>query len=226
MNNVKEQIINDIKKSVPFPQDTFDMGIDDEIKYMYFFENSAKVSQENDEELDEDDILNKSKNLMKKNYIYVTKDDKVKIKNLGLNKKSNSALSKEIFWKYLVPEIKKGEILFTKTYIKNIINELLEKDISLALMRKEVGEFEQYVKAPTSLPAQISKKYGSGIHFLIHNLKRIGIGKGKFYCKIDEFKANNMKVQDIDLSNVWQELHYFIKPVVPNNIFNYEEKIK
>jgi len=34
---VVKEIITDIKNSVSFPQDTFDMGIDDEIKYMFFY---------------------------------------------------------------------------------------------------------------------------------------------------------------------------------------------
>jgi len=224
MLKVKEEIINEIKKSVPFPQYTFDMGIDAEIKYMYFFKGGTKSEENKDEEMDEDDFINKHKGLMKKNYIYVTKDDKVKIKNLGLRKKSNSELSKKIFWDYLVPQIKKGEILFSKTYIKNIMRKLLEENLELAMMRKEVGKFEQYKKSPTCLSGQIAKKYGDGIHFLIPNTKRIGIGIGKFFCTLEEFKQQHMTIDDIDLKNVWQELNYFIKPVVIKNIFSFGEK--
>jgi len=149
---VKDKIINYIKSTVPFPKEKFDMGIDDEIKYMFFFKGKNTDEKETDSEMDSEDFINRPKGLMKKNYIYVTKDDKVVIKNLGIKKKSNSALSKKIFWDYLVPQIKKGEILFSKTYLRNLMIELLEKDISLAMMRKEVGPFEQYIKSPTSLP--------------------------------------------------------------------------
>jgi hypothetical protein len=65
---------------------------------------------------------------------------------------------------------------------------LLTKDYTLAAMRKEVGNFDQYVKSQTSLPAQISQKYGSGIHFLVPNTKGIGIGKGKSFCTLEEFE--------------------------------------
>lgn len=216
---VKDQIINDIKESVPFPQDTFDMGIDDEIKYIFFFKGGSK-DNESEEVLDEDDKKNKKQGFMKKNYIYVTKDDRVVIKNLGIKKKNNSLLSRKIFWDYLVPEIRKGQVKFNKTFIKNLIIKLLEHDVSLASMRKEVGNIKQY-KSPTCLAAQISQKYGGGIHFLIPNKRGIGVGKGKQFCTYEEFKEYNLKIDDIDLSNIWKELHYFIEPVQTKNIFEY-----
>jgi len=219
---VVKEIIDYIKSTVPFPQDTFDMGIDDRIKYMFFFKGQNNEDKDTDIEMDDDDFINKPKGLMKKNYLYVKTDDKVVIKNLGIKKKSNSALSKKIFWDYLVPEIKKGQILFSKVYLRNLIMELLEKDIKLASMRKEVGKFSQYeTKSPNSLPGQIARKYGSGIHFMIPNTKNIGVGKGKSFCALEEFKNNKLKVDDIDLTNVWKELDYFVKPVVVKNIFDF-----
>jgi len=101
----------------------------------------------------------------------------------------------------------------------------LTKDLELASMRKEVGEYEQYaVKSPNSLPGQISRKYGSGIHFLIPNLKNIGVGKGKSFCTIKEFKEHKMTIDDIDLKNFWLEINYFVRPPVTKNIFDYEKK--
>ena len=47
------------------------------------------------------------------------------------------------------------------------------------------------------------------------------MGKGKSYCTLEEFNNHKMNVNDIDLSNVWQELDYFIKPVITKNIFEY-----
>ncbi len=226
MLKVRDKIIEDIKEHVPFPQDTFDMGIDAEIKYMFFFKGGNKDKE--DTEFDEDDFINKSKGLMKKNYIYVTKDDKVNIMNLGIKKKSNSPLSKKIFWEYMVPTIiKDGQVKFSKTYIRNLIIELLEKDLSLAALRKNVGTFKQYEKtSPNSIQAQIALKYGSGIHFLIPNNRLIGVGKDKKkrMCTMEEFKQHNMGFSDITLDNVWKELDYFIKPVVIKNIFDYVKK--
>ena len=218
---VVKEIIDYIKSTVPFPQDTFDMGIDDEIKYMFFFK--GKIKDEQHHEIDPDDFINKPKGLIKKNYIYVTKDNKVVIKNLGIRKKSNSLLSRKIFWDYLVPKVKEGEIKFSKTYIRNLIMELLQKDIKLACMRRNVGNYDQY-PSKTSIQAQIARKYGSGIHFLIPITKGIGVGKGKKFCKLHEFNKQKLKIDDIDLLNVWSELSYFIKPVIVKNIFDYEEK--
>jgi hypothetical protein len=161
---------------------------------------------------------------MKKNYIYVETNNKLTIKNLGIRKKNISALSKEIFWKYLVTDIiNKGEIEFPKTHIKNLMIELLEKDLSLAYMRKEVGPLSQYKKSPNGIQAQISKVYGSGIHFLIPNNKHIGIGKKVKYCNIDEFKKYDMKISDIDFTNFWKELNYFIKPKKEYDLFSFGE---
>ncbi len=222
---VKDKIINDIKTIVPFPQDTFDMSIDDEIKYIYFFKGRNKEDKDTDKEMDEEDFINKLKNLLKKNYIYVTKDDRVVIKNLGIRKKSNSPLSKKIFNEYLVPEIKKGKIKFSKVYLRNLMMELLEKDISLAALRKDVGTYEQYEKtSPGGIYAQIAKRYGSGIWFLIPNTKGLGVGKGKQFCTMEEFKKNNLKVEHIELDNFWKELNYFIRPAITKNIFDFGKK--
>jgi DNA polymerase elongation subunit (family B) len=224
----KKKIMDYIKLSIPFPQDTFDMSLDYEIKYMWFFKGGTE--KEEDDDMDADDMANKSLGFMKKNYLLVYKKykkgeyigDDVAIKNLGLRKKSNTPLSKKIFWEYLVPQIiKTGNCKFAKVYIKDLINELLAKDISLILMRKEVSVLSDYEKSPNCLSAQISKKYGNGIHFLIPNLKGVGIGKGKSYCTLDEFKQQGMKLSDIDLENVWNELDYFIKPQINKNIFDF-----
>lgn len=198
----------------------FGLKLEADIKYIYFFKGT-NTKEEVDDDLDDDDFVNKSKMLLKKNYIFVTTDNKLVIKNLGIRKKSNSALSKKIFQEYLVPEIIKGKIKFSKKYITDLINELLQKDISLAFMRKEVGNIDQYKKSETSLPAQICKKYGSGIHFLIPNIKGIGVGKGKSFCTKKEFDNNHLTYKDIDTENVLSELGYFIMAVPQRDIFSY-----
>jgi hypothetical protein len=217
--NVTKEIVDYIKSTVPFPQDTFKMELEAEIKYIFFFKGEVK---EEDNEMDSDDYTNRLKGLLKKNYIYVTKDNKVVVKNLGVKKKSTSLLSREIFWKYMVPEIiKTGQCKFSRQWITNLIQELLEKNIKLATIRYSVGDFSEYKDSPGSIYAQISNKYGSGIFFLIPNLKNIGIGKGKSYCTLEEFKKHNLKIQDINLENVYSELEYFTKPVITKNIFDY-----
>jgi hypothetical protein len=224
MLKVKTKIIDYIKGGVPFPQDTFDMGIDDEIKYMFFFRGSHIEDKESDKEMDEDDFINKPKGFLKKNYIYITKDNKLKLKNLGVRKKSNSMLSRKIFWDYLVPKIiETGNVKFSRTYIQNLINELLEKDITLAAMRKEVNESEFY-KVKSTQQSQISERYGAGIHFLIPNNRGIGIGKAKKFCSINEFKRHKLKIHNIDLTGVFNELGYFIKKPITANIFSFDKR--
>ena len=216
---IKKGIIDYIKSTVPFPQDTFDMALEAEIKHLFFFK--GENISEKDEEMDEDDFINKPKQLMKKNYIYVKTNGDVEIKNLGIRKKSNTPLSRKIFWEYLVPQIKEGKIKFTKAYLRGLIMDLLQKDITLAALRKDVGPLEDYKKSPNGLQAQIATKYGSGIHFLIPNLKGIGVGKGKSYCTIEEFHKHNLRLEHIDLENVFNELEYFTKSTVNVNIFSF-----
>jgi DNA polymerase elongation subunit (family B) len=223
---VKDKAVNDILVTVPFPQDLFNMKIEAEVKYIYFFKGKDEDTSIEDD-LDEDDFINKSQNLMKKNYIYVTKDDKLVVKNLGIQKKSNTPLSKKIFWEHLVPEIKKGTIEFKRTYIKNLMMELLTKDLSLIMLRKEVGPIEQYIKSPGSIHAQIAQRYGVGIHFIIPNNASIGVGKDKKrYCTMEEFKARGLTISNIDLDNVWKELDYFLVQPKIANLFDYVEEKK
>lgn len=220
---VKQAIIDEIKASVPFPQDTFNLALEDKAKYIFFFKGGTE--KEEDEDMDDDDYFNRSLGYMKKNYIFVTDNDKVVIKNLGLRKKSNSELSKKIFWGHLVPKIKEGQIKFSRKYIMDLIEELLKKDIKLASLRKDVGTPERYVKSEGSLPAQISRKYGPGICFLIPNTRSIGVGKGKSYCTEQEFKEHGLTYKDVDISGVLSEIDYFIKPPVTVDIFSFESPV-
>ena len=224
---LKEKVIQDIKKSFVFPQITFDADIDAEIKHIFFFKGKNQEDKDSDIEMDEDDFLNKPKGLMKKNYIYVTTDDKLIIKNLGIAKKNVSALSKEIFWKFMVPQIKKdGKIKFEKTYIENLMRNLLTDNIELAYMRKSVNDLSAYGKSPNGIQAQITRAYGPGIHFLIPNKRDIGVGKGIRYCSIEEFEKYTMDIGDIDFANFWKELNYFVKERVQPKLFDYFGGVK
>jgi len=225
---VKQQIIDYIKSTVPFPQTTFDFELECEIKHLFFFKGDNKKNKI-EFDLDEDDQKNKHEfGLLQKNYIYVKKGifkdpkDALVIKNLGIRKKSTSPLSRKLFWDYLVPQIvEKGIVKFSKTYLKNIILELLEKDTTLMCMRKSVKKIEHYSNSLGGIQAQITKKYGPGIHFLIPNTRGVGVGNSIKLCTLDEFKDRNFTISDIDMSGVWSELSYFIKPQIKKNIFEY-----
>jgi DNA polymerase elongation subunit (family B) len=216
MIQIKNDLIKEIKDNVPFPQDTFDAGIDDEISHMWFFKSSANHHKDIDEFVDEDDIINKEKGFMKKNYIYLTKDNRIVYKNLGVKKKSASELSRVIFRDIIIPKIKKEKcVKWNKQWFEKTINELLNENLMLVATRYQVKDWRVY-KNESQLQSQISKKYGSGIHFLIKNTK-IGVGKGSKYCSIDEFNKNNLTINDIDMSNVWSELEYFIIEDIKQN---------
>jgi hypothetical protein len=200
----------------------FELKLEGVYKHFFFFKGGNEKDE--NEELDEDDFVNKHKGLMKKNYLGVKDDGSIVIKNLGIRKKSNSALSKTIFWEHLVPRIKEGQIKFSKKYIVDLINELLQRDIQLGCLRKEVGTADRYVKSEGSLPAQIARKYGPGIHFLIPNTRGLGVGKGKQFCLIREFQERNLTYKDVDTSGVLSELEYFIHITPQRDIFSYEDK--
>jgi DNA polymerase elongation subunit (family B) len=220
LDEVTKKIVDKIKANVPFPQDTFDMGTDAKIKYMFFFKGKNKVERD-DKFMDELDIINKPKGYKKKNYIYVTEDNKLVVKNLIVKQKSCSPLTRKIFWDDLAPQIiEKGKIKFSKAYLSRLVDTYLKDDLSLIQMRVVAKPLSEY-KSNTSKQAQATLTYGPGIHFLIPNLKNIGCGKGKKFCTLEEYKKHNLQIKDIDLSGVWSELETFIKPVVTKNIFAY-----
>lgn len=208
---IKDEVINIIKSNVPFPYTGFDMGIDDEISHMWFFKSNNKITiKKSDDEMDEDDYINKPKGLLKKNYIYLTKDNKIVVKDAGIKKKSTSLIVRKIFWDYMVPRIKEEKkIKFEKKWFEEIISNLLNEDLSLISKRYSVNN-KVFYKNNSQLQYQISNKYGEGIHFLIPN-KIMGVGKGKKYCTIEEFKKNNLTINDIDFKNIWRELEFFIE---------------
>jgi DNA polymerase elongation subunit (family B) len=227
--DIKKQIIEYIKSTLPFPQLTFDMEDEADIDHIFFFKGKIKdIKDEN--ELEPEEVIGRMKSLLKKNYIYVKKKayndmpwkDRLVIKNLGIRKKSISPLTRKIFWDYLAPQIvENGVVKFSKTYIKNLMIELLEKDIELACLRKDVRNLDYYQKSQSGIQAQISLKYGPGIHFLIPNVRNIGVGKGVSLCTLEEFQDNKLSIGDIDMSNFWNELDYFIKPTIMKDIFSF-----
>lgn len=208
--NVKNNIIETIKQNVPFPYEYFDMGIDEEISHIWFFKGSIS-DKDSDIEMDEDDFVNKPKGLMKKNYLFLTKDGKVKFKNLGVAKKDTSALTRYIFRHYIIEWIKEQKkVKFSKSEYIKLINILINENIEIVAKRFKVFKPESY-KLKSQLQCKIAEQYGAGIHFLIKN-KRFGVGGNVKYCTIDEFKQHKMSINDLDLSSIWSELEYFIEP--------------
>ena len=229
---LKEQLINNIKKDIPFPKDTFDMDIDYVIDMIKFFKGGKK---KDDEKLDEEDIKNKEFGLMKKNYIFVYDDNGTKrlmIKNLGIVKRTCSDISRKTFWKEMVPHIiKTHECTFDNGQIKEWINKYLEKDLMFIAKRIAVKNKSSYkskgcmqVQAHDYIPKDKKFILGKGIHYFIPNNK-IGIGKGrKKYCTIEEFNKY-CSLNDINTSGIMRELRYFNKDYKEEKFSNKKEKI-
>lgn len=214
---IKKGIVEEIKTALPFPYDGFDMGLDAEITDMWFFKGEVG-DKETDSEMDEYDHKNKPKKLLKKNYIYRKIDGSIVVKNLGVRKKSLSNISRRLFWDVLIPKIsQEKQVKFSEAFIRNTVTDMLKNDISLAEQRFSIKPFDTY-KVETQLQAQISKKLGPGVHFLIpvkreiyKDGKIISLGIGKKFIESEDFKRCNLSINDIDFEKVWQELVYFIK---------------
>ena len=193
MLKIKDKFIQELKAQVFFDIPTFDMTIDAEIKYMGFFKGPAG-------------------NFLKKNYIYVTKDDELKVVGLTIIKSNASRLGKHIFDKYIAPKIKREHChKIDKSEMTRWIEQELEADINLAATLHRVKDVETY-KSMSNLGAQISYHLGAGSHWLF-KLKRAhtkGLGVGRNYIPATEI--DSIRISQLDLSKTWSELEYFIKP--------------
>jgi len=178
-----EAIIKDIKSSVAFPQDTFKMPLDKRIKLMYFPRK------------------------MKKNYLYVTKNNELIIKGLKIIKCNNQKVSTVVFNKYIKPKIINELVVkFDGTQIKEWIEAELQNDISLATISVKASNKEY--KNENQINNQIYKTYGKGVHDLVPNFK-IGVGIGVRLCTPEEFKTAGLDVKDINIQQAYNELQIF-----------------
>ena len=187
---VRDEIIIDIKKNLPFPQSTFNMSIDEKMKVMWFFRN-------------------KSNEFSKKFYVYLTRNNKLKLKGVPIVKSTCSKVSKEVY-KILEPlMIEREDIKFDKEFIKKTVFDIIQNDMGVVAKLYKVKRVDQY-SISSCLHAQISKVLGAGNHLLVPNSK-IGIGKSiKKYATIEQ--AKSLKVDDLFLNDIFDgELSIFIK---------------
>jgi len=165
----------------------FQLKIDERINHIWFFPDDSGKNK-------------------KKNYIYITENNKIVVKGLAIIKSNCSLLSKKIF-EILKPDIiKNNDIKFPKKYIAGLMEAELQKDITMIATEFNVRKPEKYA-VKTSLPYAISAKYGDGRHMLLRN-KRVGVGRGVKYCSMEESKQ--LTLNDLDLEVVWNELAPFI----------------
>lgn len=167
-------IVDEQRKSMNIPCDLHDFKIECFIKRMYFFRDDKGV-------------------FIKKHYIYVTDEDELVIKGISVKRGNCSPIAKKFFYDVIKPKI------MSNTYIPYKAQELLAElkqfikgKEEMLLKRYRLKPLESYKIAEgkdesTALNAQLSKKYGAGEHYLLIN-KRIGVGKGNKYCKLEELK--------------------------------------
>lgn len=189
-NEIAKELERLFLDNMPFPHDDFGFDIDYEIKAMFFFK-------------DDDGRLKK------KNYVYITQDDKLKIKGLPIIKSNASKIAVKVFRNHLKKQIiSKKKVKFRKDYLKQLIFYELENDITLAAQVYKVRDFAYYEENPSSLYAQISQEYGEGVHLLVTN-NRLGVGKDKKYCTLDEFRSHGLTLHDVNLDATWSNLSPF-----------------
>lgn len=184
---VKSEMVIKLKTYFQFPETTFDMSVDEEIKHIWFFKSGDKN--------------------LKKQYIYVTNGGKVKVKGLPMIKTDGSKIGWKIFKKYMEPQTLQGAIKFDYSDINKWLDLELKEDIKTIRRRFKVFN-ESVYKNESQIQAQIAKKYGAGVHYLIPN-KRLGVGKGTKYCKYEEFEERGYGINDLVLTKFWKEMEHF-----------------
>jgi len=230
---ITKEIIDEIKSKVPFPVDTFDMDIDYEIDFISFFKGKVK-SDEDDGELDKEDRKNKELGLLKKNYLFSYKKEDVHdiyIKNLGIVKRSNTPLSKKIFWEKMKPMILENHnCKFSNELIKEWVKEYINSDMELFTRRFTVKSRDSYkvegciqVQIYDYIPEGQTNNLGHGTYFMVPN-KKLGVGKSfKRYCLLEEYQRN-LNYDDLYLDVVMKELSYFNENYIP--VMNSNRKAK
>jgi len=205
---VKDSIITFLKSNLPFPADTFDMTIDADIKHIWFFKAGDRFK--------------------KKNYLYVDNDLEIHIIGLPMIKNDSSRLGYKIFKKYMTDKIKAGELKFQFKDVSTWIYEELEADIKCVARTFKVWDLKEYMN-PNQIHAQISAKYGAGVHTLIPN-KYVGVGKSIKYCTEEEFKERGLSLHAVILNKVYNELKEFVnyipRPDSVNNKNNQHELLR
>jgi DNA polymerase elongation subunit (family B) len=190
-----DRFIAILKKNIPFPSETFTMGVDRELSDMWFFQ--------------------------KKQYIMLTKDGKLIIKGLPIMKSNASQLSKLVFENQLKQRIiSTHRLKYKLSEIREYIEEEIKKDITIVASEFNISEDDNHYTNESSLQAQIKKKYGGGKLLLVKN-RRIGVGKGVKYCTLEE--AKKLRSFDIDLSTVFDELSPFTVDTSLRNLDNYSD---
>jgi len=194
---VVDKFVKEIQESVPFPQETFGLEVDKEMKFMWIVTKNC--------------------------YLWINMDDTVGYRSTLLDKNTPKIIMK-LFDEYMAPKIvKEMDVNFTDLELRKELKKLLKDNLELAGELYTIKDKSQYA-SKTSLQYQISEAYGEGQHLLIPNLKGIGVGKskgkkgefGKRYCTREEYDKNNLTIDDIDLNKMLKHVKPFYKEAKKN----------
>lgn len=217
VTNCLQQIGEIIKDNVPFPVDTFKIGIEHYLEYIMFPFEDAPIVGVDGKNLKEKNRLVLERKGKKKNYLMIYKDKEetiVKLIGLPIKKDNATALGIKIFDEVLKPEIIKNiRAKFSKSFIENKVNEYLQRPEALELISQEykVKACSSY-KNPSQIQAQISKGYFNGeegVIRLVKNQKVGKAGKGDLYCTIQEAIDAKLSIKELNLDKVFNELEPF-----------------
>ena len=189
----KDKTIEDYKKladktikylltQVPFPAESFKLDIDDIFSKIWLFH--------------------------KKFYVGINKDNKLIIKGIPIIKGNASQLGQLILERIKPLILEKQSIKFSKEYFKKIIDEEIEKDVTIIGQVYNVRSPDKY-KSASSIQCQIASSLGEGSHILIPNKSLGEVGKSKRYATVEQ--AKTLSFSDLFLDKVWKELEPFIE---------------
>jgi hypothetical protein len=212
-----------IKDNMPFPVDTFKIGIEHYLEYLMVPFEEQTIENEDGTNKKENGRLVYERKGKKKNYLMIYKDKEevvVKLVGLPIKKDNATALGIKIYEEVLKPEIiKNTRAKFSKEFIEGKVNEYLQRPEAMELISQEykVNSASSY-KLPGQIQAQISKGYFDGKEGIIRLLKNTKVGKagkGNLYCTPKEAVEAKLTIADLDLEKVMNELEPFIEYVNP-----------
>ena len=168
---------------------------------------------------------------IKKHYIYVTQEGKIKEKGLKIIKGDSSPLSVKVYNEYIKKQIEANKYeMYEAEDLYSVVKEFSSKNPELLVKRFRSKPLTEYKTPdgkdePTCMGYQVSKKYGPGEHYLVPN-KRIGVGKGKKYATIDELKSKYGETwtKQLRIDSCVQDLSEFILPKDRNKIEKLDRK--
>jgi len=212
------QIAEVIKDNFPFPIDTFKIGIEHYLDYLMVPFEEQPIVGEDGKNLKNGNRLILERKGKKKNYVMVYKDkDEVVVDLVGLPiKKDNAtALGMRIYEEVLKPEIIKNmRAKFPASYIQKVLNDYLKKPEIMELISQEYKVKSAQSYKNNAIQKQISTSYfggQEGVIKLIKNNKVGKVGKGTFYCTIQEAIDAKLTADELDLEKVNQELSPFVE---------------